>query len=78
MSTYVLDTSALLAYIEDEEGATTVEQVLMETLLEQHTLYISIVSCIEVFYISFREQGQVVATCRISSNERSDFDAQGS
>jgi predicted nucleic acid-binding protein len=65
MSTYVLDTSALLAYIEDEEGATTVEQVLMETLLEQHTLYISIVSCIEVFYISFREQGQVVATERL-------------
>ena len=52
MSQYVLDTSALLAYIENEDGASEVEQVLMETLDGQHALSVSVVSYIEVFYIS--------------------------
>jgi uncharacterized protein len=37
----------------------------MEALDGQHTLYISIITCIEVFYISLREQGQIVATERL-------------
>jgi uncharacterized protein len=65
MSIYVLDTSALLAYIEDEDGANIIENIFMETLMEQHSLYISVVSCIEVYYISFREQGQVIAAERL-------------
>lgn len=65
MSQYVLDTSALLAYIENEDGASEVEQVLMETLDGQHTLSVSVVSYIEVFYISLREQGRRVATERL-------------
>ena len=65
MSVYVLDTSALLAYIENEDGVTEIESVLLETLDDRHTLYVSVVSCIEIFYISFQEQGQVVATERL-------------
>jgi len=65
MSQYVLDTSALLAYIENEDGASEVERVLMETLDGHHTLFVSVVSYIEVFYISLREQGQRVATERL-------------
>ena len=65
MSRYVLDTSALLAYIENEDGVRDIERVLMETLDGQHTLYVSVVSCIEVFYISLQEQGQTVATERL-------------
>ena len=65
MSRYVLDTSALLAYIENEDGVADIERVLMETLDGQHTLYVSVVSCIEVFYISLQEQGQRVATERL-------------
>lgn len=65
MSTYVLDTSALLAYIENEAGATIVEQLILEAIEGQHTLYMSIVSGIEVFYISLREQGHPVATERL-------------
>lgn len=65
MSLYVLDTSALLAYIENEDGAHIIENIFLETLMEQHTLYISVVSCIEVYYISCREQGQAIAAERL-------------
>ena len=65
MTTYVLDTSALFAYIEDEDGANVIENVFLETLMGQHTLYVSVVSCIEVYYISFREQGPAIASERL-------------
>lgn len=65
MSLYVFDTSTLLAYIENEDGVTDIEQVLQEALNGQHTIYISVVSCIEVYYISLREQGQTVANERL-------------
>ena len=41
MSVYVLDTSALLAYIENEDGVTEVESVLIETLDDRHTKFLS-------------------------------------
>ncbi len=41
MSTYVLDTSALLAYIEDEDGANEVDHVLNDAMDDRHTVYIS-------------------------------------
>lgn len=65
MSLYVLDTSTLLAYIENEDGVKDIEQLLLETLNGQHRIYISVVSCIELFYISLREQGQSVAIERL-------------
>ena len=48
MSCYVLDTSALLAYIENEPGTAEIDRLLRETLDDQHTLYISVISGIEV------------------------------
>lgn len=65
MSCYVLDTSALLAYIENEDGASEVEQVLLEALDGNHTLYVSVISYVEIFYISLREQDRTVATERL-------------
>lgn len=65
MSCYVLDTSALLAYIENEPGTTEIDRLLQETLDEQHTLYISVISGIEVFYITSQEQGVTVAQERL-------------
>lgn len=38
MSLYVLDTSALLAYIENEAGATIVGRVILEAIDGRHTL----------------------------------------
>lgn len=65
MSNYVLDTSALLAYIENEDGADKVEVLLINALDGIDELCISTVTCIEVFYISSREQGNVVAVDRL-------------
>ena len=65
MSCYVLDTSALLAYIENEPGTAEIERLLQETLDHQHTLYISVISGIEVFYITYQEQGVTVAKERL-------------
>lgn len=60
MNEYVLDTSALLAYIEDEEGSIQVETLLNRALDDEIALYISVISSIEVFYISWQEQGEEV------------------
>jgi len=63
----VLDTSALLTYIENEEGTSEIEALLQKALDEEVVLYISTVSCIEVFYITWQEQGKEVATERLKS-----------
>ena len=65
MTQYVLDTSALLAYIENEEGAIEIGALLQKALDDEIVLYISIVSCIEVLYISWQEQGKEVAAERL-------------
>jgi predicted nucleic acid-binding protein len=62
---YVLDTSALLAYIENEDGADEVDSLLRQALQNQLSLFMSVVSNLEVFYISWQEQGMVVAVERL-------------
>lgn len=64
MTQYVLDTSALLTYVENEEGAAEVEALLHKALDAEAVLYISIASCIEIFYITWQEQGKEVAAER--------------
>ena len=44
MTQYVFDTSALLAYIENEEGAADIEALLQKALDDEVVLYISIVT----------------------------------
>jgi len=61
MNLFVLDTSALLTYIENEEGVAEVEGLLLKAIHNEIVLYISIVSCIEVFYITWQEQGKEAA-----------------
>lgn len=55
MNQYVLDSSALLAYIENEDGATTVETLLQKAIDDEAELYVSVISYIEIFYISWQE-----------------------
>lgn len=65
MNQYVLDTSALLSFIEDEEGSSEVEGLLQKALDDEAVLYISTVSCIEIFYITWQQQGKDIATERL-------------
>jgi len=65
MSRFVLDTSALLAYIENEPGSNEIEGLFNRALDSEAILFVSSVSYIEVFYISWREQGEEVAIERL-------------
>jgi predicted nucleic acid-binding protein len=58
---YLLDTSALLAFIEDEEGADRVEQALKqrETLLPWPVI-------LETYYVTQQEEGQAEADKRFA------------
>jgi predicted nucleic acid-binding protein len=61
LSVYIIDTSALLSFIEDEEGADRVEQALKqkETILPWPVL-------LEMYYITIKEQGQSEADRRFA------------
>ena len=64
---FVLDSYAILAYLEDEAGAARVEEILEQGRQSRATIYLSIINFGEVVYITEREQGlsaaqQVIAT----------------
>ncbi|MFO7665890.1 MAG: type II toxin-antitoxin system VapC family toxin [Desulfobacterales bacterium] len=62
---YILDTSALLTFIEDEEGAENVESLLIEAEKGNITVYLSFISLTEVFYITKKERGEQEASERL-------------
>jgi predicted nucleic acid-binding protein len=62
---YILDTSALLTYIEDEDGAADVENFLIKAEMGEAEIYISFISLTEVFYISIQAKGETEALRRI-------------
>ncbi len=65
MKTYILDTSALLTFIENEAGVEDVEKLLLDAIEAKIQLFLSVVSIIELYYVSLREQGNVIADERI-------------
>jgi predicted nucleic acid-binding protein len=54
---YVFDSFALLAYLEDEAGATRIEALLEQARKETTQIWMSVVNLGEVLYITEREQG---------------------
>ncbi len=56
---YLLDTSALIAFIEQEPG---VEQV--HALLGEQTVLVPFVTLMETYYITLQEQGPIIADKR--------------
>jgi PIN domain nuclease of toxin-antitoxin system len=48
---YTLDTSALLTYIEDENGSDYVENLLIKAEKGDVLIYIAFISLTEVFYL---------------------------
>lgn len=57
MAHFVLDSYAMLAYFRDEDGRTTIEQLLNETVAGKHTLYMSCINAGEVYYMAYRKDG---------------------
>jgi len=63
---YILDTSALLTYFEDEEGADRIEELLEQAQHHQVFLLVSFISFMEIFYITLREQSEETAHERLT------------
>lgn len=62
---FLLDTSSLLTYIEDEEGSDIVNNLLIESENEQIIIFVSFISLVEIFYITIQEKGEEEAIERI-------------
>ena len=62
---FFLDTSALLAYIEDEDGADYTEEVLIRAEQNEVSVYVSFVSLTEVTYITLQEKDELTAQTRV-------------
>ena len=58
---FVLDTSALLAFVQNEAGAERVEQILKSARERECAAYISFISLAELYYISWQEAGRSAA-----------------
>lgn len=56
--TYVLDTSALFAYIELEAGVEVVEHILMLAKKGKCKIYISFISLLEAYYVAWQKKGE--------------------
>ncbi|CAN5745956.1 type II toxin-antitoxin system VapC family toxin [soil metagenome] len=57
MTSYVLDSYALLAFFRNETGADAVEALLNEAAEDKNELYLATVNAGEVFYMSSRKDG---------------------
>jgi predicted nucleic acid-binding protein len=58
---YVLDSFALLAYLEGEPGMVRVRSVLDGAAAHRHTVYLSLINLGEALYITERKRGLVDA-----------------
>jgi len=62
---YVLDTSAILALIEYEEGTDLVFDLLEKAEVGDIVIFVSFMSFMEVYYITLRERGEIEAQVRL-------------
>lgn len=60
-SAYVLDSYALIALFEDEDGAARVAGILKAAKERQTKVFLSVVNFGEIYYIAQRERGRVKA-----------------
>ena len=66
---YILDACALIAYLNDENGAETVENIFHQTLNGRTSVVMGIVNLLEVYYGVLREVGaykadEILKICR--------------
>lgn len=66
MRRYVLDSFALIAYLQDEPGRAQVEAIFERALQGRAEVLLSIINYGEVVYITAREQGRVRAQATIA------------
>lgn len=57
-SAYVLDSYAMIAHFEDENGGGQVRKLLKSALAGKTTLYMSLINLGEIYYNTYRERGR--------------------
>ena len=62
---YIFDTSALLTFIENENGFEDIENYLIRAEKNEIGVYISFISLVELFYITLREKDEAEASYRV-------------
>ena len=62
---YLLDTSAIFAFTDDEEGADLVEKLLARAKKEEISLNMSKMTAMEIYYVSLREGDEKEAHDRL-------------
>lgn len=58
---FLLDTSALFAFTDDEEGANEIQKLLTEARSDKTNIFISAMSLMEAYYIALQETGETEA-----------------
>ncbi len=58
MANYILDSYALLAFFRKETGGEKVRELLQDAAADKHELYMTCINAGEVFYISYRKDGE--------------------
>ena len=61
MATKVLDSWALMAFLQDEPAAAEVEKLLLKAAQERHKLLLCVVNWGEIYYSVARAEGEAVA-----------------
>lgn len=61
MKSYVLDTSAIVAFRDDEEGSDFIQDILKKSHRGHVTLYVSFMTFMELYYCVFRSEGKGAA-----------------
>ena len=58
---YILDACAILAFLNDEEGADAIEELLKQSAAGSGSVSMSIVNLLEVYYGELRDKGAEIA-----------------
>ena len=58
---YILDTSALICYLEDEDGTSIVDKLIQHAENQIIDLIVVFASMMEIYYITWQEQGLAAA-----------------
>lgn len=58
---YLLDTSAIFAYTESEEGSNTIENILTLAKKAKFRVYISFITLMEIYYVTWQQKSEDIS-----------------
>lgn len=67
---YVIDSFALICYLEGEKNSEAVAEILKKGLNDEADIFMSVINWGEVYYIVLREQGKKAAELYLKTIER--------